>query len=149
MSLICDNYQTVKNVTWIVDWANYCNAGYMSRTYDCTQSSNLAMMGMTSLGTTKTNVYGNKTNSTTTVTTLKTPISTETTVATNKNTDDDSDFEVSSDDDSKEEQKQIINLVKEGFSRFTIHNGCKEMGYDALMLVTFFVMCCLSIFTIK
>ena len=139
LSLICDNYETIKNVTWIADWANYCNAGYMSHTYDCIQSSNLAMMGMTSLGTTKTNVYGNKTKSTKTVTTLKTPI-TITSTNNDISSDDNSDFDISSsDDDSKQESNQIINLVKEGFSRFTVHNGCKEMGYDALMSVIFFV----------
>ena len=95
LRLVVDDYELIKAVTNIIDWANCVESGFMSDLYDPFMQAMLAMKAMISIGVT------------------------------------DFDCDVDLIDDA-------LNLVSDGFSRFTVHNGCVELAYDTILYVPFF-----------
>ena len=109
LRLVTSNKTIIKLVTCIVDWLLYCECGFYSSVVDPIHIADVALYAMTRLGIAKPTV----------------------------------DTVIDSENDAKSKSKYHndripINWIEtNGFSRFTAHNGCKELSRDALMYVFF------------
>lgn len=109
MRLVTSNITIIKFVTCIIDWLIYCESGFFSRVVDPIRTADIALYAMTRLGIAKPTV----------------------------------DTVLAGNNDAKMKSKHHNDKIPvqwietNGFSRFTAHNGCKELSRDALMYVLF------------